>query len=69
MYLIDINEEQRKALLQLVKDNPYYTKEGNALEYWVEMLTTLPIDQAEMERLNVEYNDGKHNPIVHGFCL
>lgn len=55
-YHIQINDEQRLALLELLSKVDT-NSENNPLEYWVEMLTELPAIEAE--------NPG----ITHGFCL
>lgn len=57
-YRIMINEQQRLALLELVKtiDQSTLTDE-DPLKYWVEMLEQLPQDEAEQPRC------------LHGFCL
>lgn len=64
-YTIMINETQRLALLEVIKAAPKEILEkyedlitnGPALEYWEEMLSTLPEDEAA------------HPGVVHGFCI
>ena len=61
-YLVMISEEQRLALLELLRkaDAGGVSSEGSEevpLEYWVDMLEGLPVDE-------------KTDPgIIHGFCL
>jgi hypothetical protein len=58
-YLISISEEQRVALLEVLKAQPpEVTGEANTpLEFWVEMLDALPSTEAADPE------------IVHGFNL
>ena len=53
-YTIMINEEQRSALEQVIREQKQFIP---ALEYWVEMLAELPKTEAELPN------------VVHGFCL
>lgn len=63
-YLIDINEEQRLALLTLVK-RECPVEGGHPLEYWVEMLDGIP----QVEADNGSDVFGRKRPMIHGFCL
>lgn len=56
-YEIMINEAQRLALVEILKRNSTDTLDDAPLEYWVEMLTNLPRDEAA------------HPGVTHGFCL
>lgn len=58
-FIIEINEEQRKALLDLIKANPQVDENDNdnPLCYWTNMLDELPEVEA------------KHPKTIHGFCL
>jgi hypothetical protein len=58
-YLIQINEEQRVALLEILKAAPLSMTgvQDAPLEFWVEMLDALPSSEAE------------DSGIVHAFCL
>lgn len=56
-YLIDISEEQRLALIRVLKASPKLSEPE--LEYWVEMLEELP---------DVEKNHTGARPLMHGFC-
>ena len=55
-YLIAISEEQRLALVELVRASNADRTDA-PLEYWEAMLTGLPKEEAEAPRC------------VHGFCL
>jgi len=58
-YEIMINEEQRQALLILIKREcpDEVPDDGHPLAYWVDMLETLPAEEVA-------------NPkVTHGFCL
>lgn len=59
MFRIAINEEQRAALLALLSavDSPAFLGPDAPLEYWVEMLADLPVQEAS--------DPG----VLHGFCL
>ncbi len=58
-YTLEINEEQRLALLDVLRSLPsgFAAGDGQPLEYWDAMLDGLPAIEAE------------HPGIVHGFCL
>lgn len=58
-YLIQISEEQRVALLEILKAAPLSMTgvQDAPLEFWVEMLDALPRSEAEEPK------------IVHGFNL
>ncbi len=64
-YVIEINDAQRLALIDLLKYNPYFTRDDGPLELWVEMLEGLPEDDAKMRDNNWGWYD--RDPI-HGFC-
>lgn len=75
-FLIMINEEQRKALLELIKErqddqdfDDVITDEGNTIEhplkYWAGMLEDLP--KEDNTWLNPK--TGKRELMTHGFCL
>ena len=53
-YLIEIDEQQRAALEQLVREHGRSIPE---LEFWADMLAELPKTEAELPK------------VVHGFCL
>lgn len=55
-YTISINEAQRKALLEVIHAMDADRADA-PLEYWVNMLSELPRNEAE------------HPGITHGFCL
>lgn len=57
-YEVVFNEEQRQALLELVRGAPDEVKNSEGpLAYWIEMLADLPNVEAEFPG------------ITHGFCL
>jgi hypothetical protein len=57
-YLIQINEEQRIALLELVTNAPVSVNGNDApLAFWVDMLKALPTDEAAQPGA------------INGFCL
>jgi hypothetical protein len=58
-YIINISESQRQALLHLIKtstDRLDFIGEDKPLEYWEDMLSDLPKQEAE------------HPGVIHGFC-
>lgn len=58
-YLLMINEEQRKALLEVLTgaEPEEHSGKDQPLEYWVAMLEGLPKQEAESPS------------VIHGFCL
>jgi hypothetical protein len=57
IYTIIINEEQRVAILELIKAAKLADAPGQPLEYWEAMLANLPAEELD--------TPGVH----HGFCL
>lgn len=58
MYTLRISEDQRQALLKTLQfAGPALQRQGEPLEYWLDMLTELPKVEEESPG------------IIHGFCL
>jgi hypothetical protein len=56
-YHLIIDEDQRLALMTLLRNNPHSARDGGPLEAWIDMLGGLPKDELDAP--------GCH----HGFCL
>lgn len=66
IYLIQINDVQRAALLEVLRAAKVggSDDEEHPLQYWVAMLEGLPKEEVEVRKqLKVS------GPIIHGFCL
>lgn len=75
-FLIMINEEQRKALAELIKErqddqdfDDVITDDGSTtehpLKYWVGMLEDLPNE----DQTHINPITGKKEQLINGFCL
>lgn len=74
-YLLMINEEQRKALHDILKrveqeiEPDVTSEEGDIIEhplkYWIDMLNDLPNE----DQYFINATTGKREQITNGFCL
>jgi hypothetical protein len=68
-YLIQINDEQRLALIVALRQHPeltYILEECEGpLAYWVDMLVDLP----NQPQTSIDFETQRHVPMINGFCL